>query len=399
MDCNRRDFLRTAAVGLSAFFLPTAAARFVHAGSADPVLVALYMRGGADGLNLVVPRGDAHYYAARPTIQVPAGEELDLDGGFFGMHPTLAPLLPLYRSGELAFVHAVGSSDATRSHFDAQDFMERAAPGDRGESQGWLNRYLAREGDANPMAGVSLRSSKALSMRGEAPSLAFETADGFRLTGAHVEERRAELHKRYGTAGAMLGEAVDEAFDALDAVATVGATDGKYPSDRGVAAALREAAALIKADIGVRVIAIDAGGWDHHSDEAPRFAALGGELAAALAAFHADLDGHRQRTMVLGMTEFGRRVAENGARGTDHGHGGVMFALGGGLSGGRVLTRDDTWPGLAPEHLDEGKDLAATTDFRDVFAEVLHTHMGVADIGSFFPNYSARTEDFPGLFS
>lgn len=403
MAVTRRDFLKTTGAALSAFLLPRGA---VHAMAAQrtPVLVALYLRGGADGLNLVVPAGDPFYYSSRPTIQVPPGSELPLDG-FFGLNPALAPLQPLYANGALACIHAVGSPDPSRSHFDCQDFMERAAPGNRTIVDGWLARWLAGAGGGRAIAGVTLRHTRAKAMQGAAPSLAFPSLGGFALSGNAIDERRATLESRYadvqaGTAGRMLGESSVLAFDAIDVLAGVDRTTNvPYPTGE-LATALADAAALIKAEIGVRAIAIDFGGWDHHTDTADRTDEVGGELAASLAAFHADLGPHAASTLTLAMTEFGRRAAENGSDGTDHGHGGVMLALGGGITGGRVVVRGG-WPGLAPAALHRGQDLAVTTDFRSVFAEALHRHLLVntTELAPILPGFTIDAAAFPGLWA
>jgi len=405
MTITRRTFLKTsAAAGLSAFILPRLGARHAFAAQQTPVLVALYLRGGADGLNLVVPAGDPFYYASRPTIAVPHGSELVLDG-FFGLNPMLAPLLPLYAAGALAFVHLAGSPDPSRSHFDCQDFMERAAPGNRSHVDGWLARWLAGAGGGRAIAGITLRHTRAKALLGSAPSLAFPSLDGFTLTGNAVAERRAVLEARYddvrvGTAGQLLGDAGTLAFDAMDVLAGVDrATSALYPTSE-LGLALKDAAALVKADIGVRAIAVDLGGWDHHTDTLRRSADVAPDLAMSLAAFHADLGAHAASTLTLAMTEFGRRVAENGTDGTDHGHGGVMLALGGGIAGGRVVLRG-AWPGLAPDALFRGQDLPVTTDFRNVFAEALHRHLAASTtaLASILPGFTIDPSAFPGLWS
>lgn len=400
MTISRRDFLKTGAVGLGAFFLPPGLARVASASTTAPVLVALYLRGGVDGLNQVVPAGDPIYYDVRPNIQVLPGEEIPLDG-FYGLHPALGPLHALYQSQELAFIHACGSPDSSRSHFDAQDFMESAAPGDKTVGDGWLNRYLLSAGRTDAVSGISLNSSKIRSLTGDAPSLAFRRITDFRLRGSLQEERRLALESRYALIpGSLLGTNVLDGFSALDRVASVDtSTTVTYPSG-GLARALREAAALVKADIGVGVVAIDTGGWDHHSNEVGRILDRNTDLAASLAAFHQDLGDCANTTLTLCMTEFGRNVAENGNLGTDHGRGGVMLALGGGIAGGRVITANG-WPGLEPENLESGRDLAVTTDFRDVFAEALVRHMGasVSETGPVFPDFTVSQASFPGLYT
>jgi uncharacterized protein (DUF1501 family) len=394
---DRRDFLRTTALGLSAFFLPLGAPHRARAAGTEPVVVALFLRGGADPLTLVPPHGDPLYYTLRPTLALAAGTELDLDG-FYGLHPALAPLLPLYAADQLAVLHAVGSPDPTRSHFDAQDFMETAAPGDKGVTDGWLNRALAALGGGDPLAGVSLRTSAARSFAGDAPNVAFRSIETFALGGDFPAERRAALEALYAGRPGVLGRNMGNAYAALDRVASVSTTTATvYPaSDLG--GALRDAAALIKADVGVKLLAVDSGGWDHHAEQLARIEPLAGDLAASLAAFHADLGADAARTVVVLMTEFGRRVAENGGGGSDHGHGGVMLVLGGAVAGGRVITANDVWPGLATAQLYRGEDLAATTDFRDVLAEVLDRHLGLAKPASVFPGYGADARRYPGLF-
>jgi uncharacterized protein (DUF1501 family) len=401
MDITRRGFLKTGAVGLTALVLPRGIIRRAYGATTNPVLVVLYLRGGADGLNLVVPTFDPLYYTNRENIKVPEGDEFSLDDGF-GLNPALGDLLPLYQSGELAIIHASGSHDPSRSHFDAQDFMERAAPGDKSIADGWLNRYLAVAGGGAAISGITLAKQKAKAMLGDAPSLAFAGIDAFALSGDYVPERRDTLEVRYEfLPGTLLGGAVTDALGALDVIGGVDtSTSVVYPSS-SLGSALKDTAALIKADVGARVIAIDLGGWDHHSDEVARIGVVGGDLAASLAAFYQDLGSNAAMTLTLCMTEFGRRVAENGGLGTDHGHGGIMFALGGGIAGSRVILKDGAWPGLAPENLYNGQDLPVTTDFREIFAEVLNRHMllNLSEMAPIFPGFSVDAGNFPGLYT
>jgi uncharacterized protein (DUF1501 family) len=396
---TRRELLKTSALGMSAFFLPLASPRRARAAGSEPVLVTLFLRGGADPLTLVVPHGDPSYYALRPTLQVAPGTELDLDG-FFGFHPALAPLLPLYQGQQLAVLHATGSSDPTRSHFDAQDFMETGAPGQKGVSNGWLNRALAEIGGGDPLAGVSLRNAATRSLGGPVPNVAFRSVAEFAVAGDFPAERRAALQALYaGIGDSLLGGSIGNAFAALDRVQTVAAAlPGAVYPETDLGGALADAARLIKGDLGVKLIALDSGGWDHHADQLARIEPLASDLAGSLAAFHADLGADAGRTVVLVMTEFGRRVAQNGGDGSDHGHGGIMLALGGALSGGRVLLEDDRWPGLTPADLYRGEDLAVTTDFRDVLAEVLVRHLGLSARAAIFPGFGMDARRFPGLF-
>jgi len=399
MTITRRSFLKGTGVALTAFALPGPLARMARAAGSDPVLVVLFQRGAADWLNLVVPAGDDAYYALRPNIQVAPGSELALDG-FFGLNPALAALLPLYQAGELAFVHACGSPDGTRSHFDAQDNMERAAPGNPLVGDGWLNRSLTALGAADTWSGVTLGPATVLALAGPAPSLALPSVDEFDLLGP--TGRRGVLETIYASATPPdLARAGREAFSALDVIGGVStATEVAYPAGP-LGEALADAAALIRADIGVRIVAIDVGGWDHHEHETGAMAGVAGGLAAALAAFRQDLGDDFGRTCTLTMTEFGRTAAENGTLGTDHGHGSAMLALGGGVAGGQVLLAGGAWPGLGAGQLFEGRDLAATTDFRDVFAEVLCRHLGLsaAGAGPVLPSHTITTASFPGLFA
>jgi uncharacterized protein (DUF1501 family) len=291
------------------------------------VLVSIFQRGAADGLNTVVPAGDPFYYSSRPTIAVPAGTELPLDG-FFGLNPAFDDLQGLYQSGDLCFLHAAGSPDPSRSHFDTQDFMDRAAPGNKSVLDGWLNRYLAVAGGGQLMAGISLSNATSKSLAGPTATLAFESIAGFALSGSWTIERRAALDVRYGLRG--------------------GYHDQHHLPRRRPRCGSQDAAALIKGDIGVRVIALSIGGWDHHTNLPAQLAGLGTELSGCLKAFHDDLGTALNRTLTLVGTEFGRRIDENGGNGADHGHGGVMVAMGGGLAGGHVIVRDGAWPGLVP---------------------------------------------------
>src|SRR5262249_18827792 len=258
------------------------------------------------------------------------GTELPLDG-FFGLNPAFVDLQGLYQGGDLCFLHAAGSPDPSRSHFDAQDFMDHAAPGNKTIVDGWLNRYLTVAGGGEPIAGISLSNATSKSLAGGAPSLAFESIAGFALTGNWATERRAALDVRYGLlGGSLLGNNVLDAFEALDLVATVDTTtSGLYPNSSDLGAALKDSAALIKGNVGVRVIAISIGGWDHHTNLVAQLAPLGAELSGCLKAFHDDLGSDLGRTLTLVMTEFGRRIDENGGDGTDHGHRGLVNAVGG----------------------------------------------------------------------
>jgi len=417
MKLTRRELIKTGAALATAYFLPSGARRVLAAPGSNKVLVAIFLRGGADPLNLVVPAFDSTYYSVRPDIAVPAGVELQLGSGDshgFGFFPLLADLKQMYTAGELVTLHLAGSTDPSRSHFDAQDFMEKAAPGNKSITDGWLNRYLGAIGSSESIAGLSIADEPQLAMRGGAPSVAFSAINEFLVQGDFATARRSALQSYYAGSTDTLGTGVNEALSAVDIVQSVGtATSVTYPNNT-LASALKDVAAIIKAQVGVKVVAVDLGGWDHHTNLVSRLGEIGGEdgdgkaveLNGALKAFRDDLfnsggTNYLNTTLTLCMTEFGRRVVQNGGAGTDHGHGGVMFAIGGGVAGGRLILRNDTWPGLTPADLFNGEDLQVTTDFRDVFAEALYAHMGMSlsAMGPVFPGFSAKQSNFPGLYT
>jgi uncharacterized protein (DUF1501 family) len=278
--------------------------------------------------------------------------------------------------------------------------MEFAAPGDRSVRVGWLNRFLTAAGATTPITAVTIENATAKALAGPAKSLAVPALSRFDFYGTYGTERRAALRSILGaTSHPILGDAGNNALDLLDLVGTIDtATPTVYPSTN-LGAALKDLAAMIKADVGVRVAAVNHGSWDHHAAQLAKFEVMATDLAGSLAAFATDLGADLDRTVVLVMTEFGRRVAENGAIGSDHGHGSVMMALGGSVQGGSVRMRNGVWPGLAPAQLYQGIDLAGTTDFRDVFAELLDRHMGLATLDSVFPNFSVDSGNYPGLFA
>ena len=401
MTLNRRQFLHTATASLAALIAPGVLlkARPARAAGTDPVIVALYLRGGCDALSLVVPYGDPTYYSARPAIHVAAGTQLDLDG-FFGFHPSLSALLPFYQSGRLAVLHACGSPSDSRSHFDAQDFMEFAAPDDKTVQVGWLNRFLASAGLTSSISAVSIENAPVKSLAGPVESLAIPALSRMSLTGTYATERRLALGQIFGGSEKPIIAATGaNAVDLIELIGTVNtSTSVPYPGSK-LGLALKDLAALIKGDVGVRVAGVNHAPWDHHANQHIHFPNMAADLGNSLAAFATDLGADLDRTVILVMSEFGRRVAQNGATGSDHGHGGVMLALGGAVQGGQVMLANDTWPGLAPAQLFHGIDLATTTDFRNVFAEVLERHMGLSDPSPVFPNFSVSASNYPGLFA
>ncbi len=410
---SRRVFLKNGALALvSLGFAPSFLARTVRAAERTRrrVLIAIFQRGAVDGLNVVVPFAEPAYYAARPSIAIPrpkSGTEdagLDLDG-FFAFHPRLAPLKAIYDAGHLAVVHACGSPDSTRSHFDAQDYMETATPGVKATSDGWLNRYLqARQRqDASAFRAVALTPQLPRSLAGRAPALAISQIGQFGIQAGPASGLPADFEAEYRAAADQVLNATGR--EAFDAIRTLRAADPRryqpspaadYPRSP-YGEALKQVAQLIKADVGLEVAFAEIGGWDNHVNEGAATGQLAGRLddfARGIAALVADLGDRMEDVVIVTMSEFGRAVSENGNRGTDHGHGNAMLVAGGAVRGGKVYGK---WPGLAPEQRFEGRDLQVTTDFRDVFGEIVVRHMGVADPRPIFPGYDMRERNFPGV--
>ena len=365
------------------------------------VLVAIFQRGAVDGLNMVVPYGEKRYYEIRPNIAIPApgsgpaGEcAVDLDG-FFGLHPALAPLKPIYDSGKLAIVDAAGSPDPTRSHFDAQDYMESGTPGRKATLDGWLNRALVPEvGKKSPLRAVSLGSSLARTVRGSNDALAISNLGDFQIRDAKTSSSFENMYA--GTVDRVLHGTARETFDAVRIVQDVEKTayqpanGAVYPAGR-FGQSMQQIARLIKSNVGLEVAFADMGGWDTHVNEVGAKPTVGplanllGEFGQSLAAFYNDLGDLMQDVTVVTMSEFGRTAKENGNRGTDHGHANAMFVLGGDIQGGKV---HGVWPGLGADQLYEGRDLNVTTDFRDVLAELTVKHMGNQRVAAVFPGYA-----------
>lgn len=367
--------------------LVTTRVAFGQAGSGN-TLVVIFLRGGVDGLSVVVPRGDAALREARPGIAVPDGALLAGDDRF-GLHPALAPLHPRWTAGQMAAVHAVGSPDVSRSHFQAQDCLERGAAS-TSVSSGWLDRVLEAMGPGTTFRAVAQGTALPRSLVGGEEKLVMQSVDRFDLQGWDgVRERTvAALGALYTGLEHPVAAHAQAALQALSAARELASADyqpaAEYP-DGGFGEQLRNVARLIRADVGLRVAAIDLGGWDMHTwigdvDDGDMKRQLE-RLAAALAAFTDDLGPTLERTTVVTMSEFGRRVAQNGNAGTDHGHGGIMLLLGGGIRGGRVHGR---WPGLA--ELVNG-DLAGANDYRDVLAELLQARFAVGDLSRVFPDH------------
>jgi uncharacterized protein (DUF1501 family) len=404
----------------------------------------VFQRGACDGLNTVIPYADAGYARSRPTLAIAApggarlGAALDLDG-HFGLHPALSDLLPLYKDGQLGIVHAIGSPDVTRSHFDAQDFMESGTPGLKSTPDGWMNRCSGALGETDSrFRAVALTKTLPRILRGNAKAVALARLDDFQIRedidmsegrgmagsrrrrrrpnragepatsepssspGAGADSSSSSFEKLYADAAKdMVGNAGRETFEAIEALKL--ADPAKYEPRSGVSYprgrlgdSMRQMSQLIKADLGVELAFVDVGGWDHHTAEGAstgQLATLLRQLGGSLAAFHRDLGERMSDVVLMTMTEFGRTVRENGNRGTDHGHGGVSLVLGGPVRGGRVLWR---FPKLVEENLFEGRDLPVTTDFRDLTAEILSRHLGITDFRSVFPGHVVDPAAFPG---
>lgn len=412
---ERRTFVRQGALALLALGLPpdfltrsllaqnTASAR-------KKTLICIFQRGAVDGLSMVTPFGERDYYVRRRSIAVAApssagGNLIDLDG-FFGLHPALQPLHDLFERNELGILHAVGSPHPTRSHFDAQDFMETATPGVKSTRDGWLNRALAHAADhavgqtalgAQSLRGVAMGAALPKALRGKQPALAIQDLDRFGVAGGREQQFERAYHTESGT---VIGSATDGAFDAIKILRNANlaqyrpATGVQYPQGE-FGRSLSQVAQLIKSGVGVEIAFVDIGGWDTHHAQGGAEGQLArrlNEMARGIRALYDDLGDRMDDVVLLTMSEFGRTVAENGSGGTDHGHGTCMFVAGGTVNGGKILGE---WPGLAPEQLYQGRDLAVTTDFREVFAELAWRHLGAQQLDAIFPGWTARAKSQP----
>jgi uncharacterized protein (DUF1501 family) len=413
---SRRFFVKqggVAMVGMS--MMPTFLQRAV---AATPVpnkkqFVVLFQRGAADGLNIVVPFAEPNYYRLRPSIAIPRpgrgglDAAIDLDG-YFGLHPSLASLEPLFRKNQLAIVHAAGSPDPTRSHFDAQDFMESGTPGVKATEDGWLDRAIQSipEENASPFRAVAMGPNLPRMLRGGAGAIALPDLKQFKVmpqsaSMAGVVEGGFEAIYAQSVDHALHGTGT-ETFEAIDMLRKI--DPGKFPPENGadypksrLGQSLQQMGQLIKAKVGAEVLFVDCGGWDNHVNEGGtqgQLANLLKDLGQGLAAFHQDMGDRMQDIVVVTMSEFGRTAKENGNRGTDHGHANCMFVMGGDVKGGHVYGK---WPGLEDHQLNEGRDLALTTDFRSVMGEVLANHLGVKDLSPVFPGFDNNPRKFAGL--
>jgi uncharacterized protein (DUF1501 family) len=409
MSITRRIFLRNgslAVIGTAAIpaFLTRAAYAAESLGGNSKRLVVIFQRGAADGLNIVVPHGERSYYSMRPSINIPRNAVIDLDG-FFGLHPSLSPFQPLWKQRHLAIIHAAGSPDPTRSHFDAQDFMESGTPGMKATTDGWLNRALHSlppSAEKSAFRAIALGPALPRILTGAARAVAVNNINDFGVGG-----RNPNTTPIANTFEAMYDQSVDSVLhgtgqETFDAVKMLKAADpGKYKPAAGAdyprgrfGDSLKQLAQLIKANLGVQVAFADIGGWDHHVNEGStqgQIANVLRDFSQSLSAFWIDLGDLAEDTVVVTMSEFGRTARENGNRGTDHGHANVMFVMGGPVKGGKVYGQ---WPGLEQSQLYEGRDLAVTTDFRRVLAEAVLQHLGNSDLASVFPGFENRPDHF-----
>ncbi len=406
---TRRGFLRNGALALvGTSVVPSFLTRAIYgemqtAAANRKKLVVIFQRGACDGLNVVVPYAEDNYYSMRPTIAIKKKEVLDLNG-FFGLHPAMAPFKPLYDQGQLAIVHAAGSPDTTRSHFDAQDYMESGTPGLKATTDGWLNRALQDErlsGKPSAFRAVALGTQVPRTLQGKIPAIAVANLQDFSVAG-----KGSQTSSISNAFQAMYDESTDavlhgtgqETFEAVKMLKS--ADPAQYKPAAGVnypntafGNSLKQIAQLLKANLGVEAAFSDIGGWDTHQNQGGANGQLANrlkEFSETIAAFWKDMGNDADITLVT-MSEFGRTARQNGTGGTDHGHANVMFVLGGQVKGGKVYGK---WPGLSNEQLNEGRDLTVTTDFRNVLGEAAYKSLGAHDLNKVFPGVTVNPSTF-----
>jgi uncharacterized protein (DUF1501 family) len=414
-----------------AFLERSVLAQATSAQASGKKLVVLFQRGAADGLNLVVPYREPAYYAMRPTIAIQPNQVLDLNG-FFGLHPSMQPLMPLYKSGHLAIIQAAGSPDPSRSHFDAQDFMESGTPGVESTQDGWLNRALQAE-DAvrhkpeTAFRAIALGPIVPRTLAGKIPAVAIGNVQDFAVGGRQAMQKPASLPVEMPNGKAAPDSLVSQSFEAMyngasydgrtdsvlhgtgqetfEAVKMLKSTDPAHYTPANGASypkgafgdSMKQVAQLMKANLGVEAAFADIGGWDTHQNQGSMKGQLSDRLAEfsqGIAAFWQDMGDGAENLVLVTMSEFGRTAHQNGTGGTDHGHANVMFVLGGPVKGGRVYGR---WPGLAPEQLNEGRDLVVTTDFRQVLGEAAYKTLGAENLDAVFPGAHLHQQQFLNL--
>ena len=407
---TRRGFMKGGALALigtsaiPAFLSRSVLAEMTTAAANKKKLVVLFQRGAVDGLNVVVPYTEKNYYSMRPTIAIKPNEVIDLDGRF-GLHPQMAAFKPLYDQGHLAIVHAAGSPDPSRSHFDAQDFMESGTPGVKSTEDGWLNRALLVEptvGKQSAFRAVALGTQVPRTLQGKVPAIALNNLADFSVGG-----KGPQMSPISNAFQAMYDESTDSVLqgtgqETFEAVKMLKAADpAKYTPVAGVVYpgtpfgnSLRQIAQLMKANLGVEAAFSDIGGWDTHQNQGGANGQLANrlkEFSDTIAAFWMDMGADADNITLVTMSEFGRTARQNGTGGTDHGHANVMFVLGGKVHGGKVY---GSWPGVENEQLNEGRDLAVTTDFRSVLGEAAYKTLGSRNLEAVFPGAQVR----PGQF-
>lgn len=420
---DRRYFLKTGGIALASFGMMAAAPDFLqqfanaqtltNRSGKKKILITIFQRGAVDGLNMVVPYGDSEYYNLRRTIAIQkpnaADGAVNLDG-FFGLHPSLKPFEAMWNNKQLAVVHSAGSPDNTRSHFDAQDYMEAGTPGDKGTRDGWLSRVLQTSAGKNDSAfrAVSMTQQTPRSLMGRYPTISMTNLADFSIkAGVYTKSVQGGFESVYEqNSKDSLGETGKETFEAVNFLKQ--ANPAQFKPENGAAypntpfgRSLRQIAQLIKADVGLEIAFTDTPGlnWDTHLNEGGargQLANLLRDFGASIAALVTDLGKRMDDVVILTMSEFGRTARQNGTGGTDHGHGNAMFVIGNTVKGGRVY---GDWKGLKPDQLNEGRDLAVTTDFRDVFGEVAQKHLGNKNLDKIFPNYAANAKKFKGFLA
>ncbi len=403
---SRRSMLRGALALGGATFMVGSATVSASAASATPassVLVVLSLRGGADGLSLVVPYGDPGYYSARPTIAVPAGQLIgQTPTNFFGLHPKLAPLLPMWTAGNLAAVHATGLTTANRSHFSAMEEVEEARPGSSARV-GWLNRLVGTHASGSPLQGIGLVNGvPPTEMSGPVPLMTIGSLNDATIAGDDPSDatrpRRRSLHTLWDHDHSAMGVAMRATLKATaDIQPAIDATDNSKNPASGygnshLGQALAAAARIIRGNVGTEVITVDQGDWDMHVGlgdlNGGQMRDNAGDLGTSLAAFFGDLGDQKDKVTLVTISEFGRRVLENGNRGLDHGWGNVMFVAGAGVNGGQVYVSPQGWKPLAD---DLESDLHVTTDYRHVLAEIVAARFPTAPKASVFPGLGSYT--------
>ncbi len=403
---NRREFIRTSLLAPAGLCLPKIA--FANNGDSDTVLVCVFQRGAVDGLSMLVPYTESNYYNLRKTIAIDEpgkgpNQSLALNDQF-ALHPALRPFWEMYQEKRLVAIPGCGSPSGTRSHFDAQDFMESGVAGSKSVRDGWMNRALAELENDSPFDGLAMTTTMPRSLRGDESALNIPNISRYEIGNANFQggiQRDAEASRvlREMYVESSLAESATEAFKAMESLRKrkYKSSRVKYPAGT-FSRQLMELAQLIKSDLGVKLAFVELGGWDTHSNQGGAVGQLAGnlyQLGHGIQSFFQDLGPKSNNVVLLTMSEFGRTVRQNGNNGTDHGHGTTFFAMGA-VNGGRVL---GNFQGLGNSQLYQGRDVEVTTDYRDVLTEILHRHMGVTHFDRIFPGFNSSTLRYPGILA